>query len=330
MPRVGVTGASGFLARALEARLAGRHEVRGLFRAPGERSEAWESRGHGVVLGDLDDGSALAALVDGCDVVYHLAARTGKDDLAASRRVNVGGTENVARAARAAGVRRLIYVSSISVYAATRTADHTVTEDVSPANVPLLNPYSRTKHEAEVALRALAERGECPGFTTVRPTNVYGPWARSWFLDWARRLARLPVAIGGDIPVDLVHADDVADGLVLAAEADAARGEVLHLGHESVLLGEFARRVGRVIGRDVRRLPAPLDRVARTVLDRAHRVAKGSRRSMSLTWPVRYPHDRAERLIGYRPRISLDEGFRDLDRWYREVWLPRGADSRVR
>jgi UDP-glucose 4-epimerase len=319
-----VTGASGFFGRALERALGPQGGLRGLFRAESDRSKHWRASGHEVVLGDLGDRSALERLVAGADTVYHLAARMGKDNPRASHQVNVSGTAELARAARAAGVRRFVYVSSISVYAAT-PHDGMITEDVIPQRVDRLNPYSATKYEGELVLRELAARDEAPGFTIIRPTNVYGPWSRPWFLDWARRVQRVPFAIGGDIPIDVVHVDDVVAALLRAAEAPSAQGEVLHIGHETVLLGDFAVCVGQSVGREVRRLPASVDYLVRALLEAAYPIVKGGRRSMSLLRPVRYPHDKAQRLIGYDPQIHLADSVESLGRWYREEYLARSA-----
>lgn len=325
LPLAAVTGASSFLCRALERQLTGRARIRGLFRSPGAMSEAWTARGHEVVFGDIEDETALAGLVTGADVVYHCAARMGKDDPALSHRVNVDGTAQLARLSRMAGVRRLVYVSSISVYAATPSPTGVITEETLPANVDTLNPYSRTKHGGEMAVRALAERGDGPPFTILRPTSIYGPWSRSWFLDWVGRLQKVPVVVGGNVPVDVVHVEDVARALIQAAESPAAVNEVLHIGHHTVTLQEFGVLVGGAIGQRVWRLPGALDWVARHAVERLYRVVKGSRMSMSLTHPVRYPHTRAERVIGYAPRVSLEEGFAELGRWYREQ---QGGGSR--
>jgi nucleoside-diphosphate-sugar epimerase len=316
-----VTGASGFFGRALEKALAPEGGLRGLFRAPSEASKHWQTSGHEVVFGDLEDREALDALVAGADTVFHLAARMGKDDAEASHRVNVLGTEQLARAARAADVRRLVYVSSISVYAAT-PHDGEIIEDVAPQHVDRLNPYSATKYQGELVLRELSKKGEAPDFTIIRPTNVYGPWSGPWFVDWARRLQRIPVAIGGDIEIDVVHVDDVVGALREAANSPAARGEVLHIGHENVLLGEFAVSIGQAIGRKVRTLPGSIDYLVRALLEVAYPIVKGGRRSMSLLHPVRYPHDKARRLIGYEPQIRLADSVEGLGRWYREEYLP--------
>lgn len=320
MDRIAITGAGGFFSRALEPLLAERAPLRGLFRSSSDRSDAWRAQGHGVVFGDLVDDEALRALLTGVDVVYHLAARRGKDDPEDSRRVNVLGTERLARAAASAGVGRLVYVSSISVYAATDAPGGMITEEIEPRNVGLLNPYSETKYEGELVLRRLVESGDAPPVTIVRPTNVYGPWGRSWFLDWVARVRRVPVVIGGNIPVDLVHVDDVAAGLIQAGESPMAEHETLHLGHESVLLGDFGVRVGRAVGVPVRRLPRLPDYLARVAIERGHRLLHGHRRSTSLLRHLSFPHERARRLVGYAPRVSLDEGFEGLTRWFRETF----------
>jgi nucleoside-diphosphate-sugar epimerase len=322
MQTIAVTGGGGFFGRALEPQLAARARLRGLFRTRAPIADAWVAKGHEVVIGDLETESALEELVAGVDVVCHCAARIDKSDPAACRRVNVEGTERLARAAKAAGVQRLVYVSSISVYAATRTDNGVVTEDVVPQHVEKLNPYSATKYDGELAVRRLADAGAGPPFTIVRPTNVYGPWGRSWFLNWARRLQRVPVVMGGDIPIDLVHVDDVAAALVLACESAAADGEVFHIGHEVVELGEFEVLIGRAIGRRVRRLPGGLDFVLRAVQEAVYPWVQGGSRSPSLLRPLRTPHDKAVRAIGYAPKVDLETGLERVGRWYRDTWLP--------
>lgn len=308
-----VTGASGCIGRALLAELdrAGVAEVKALHRAP--RAAGPDRDRVTKVYGDLDDARALDELVWGVDVVYHCAATMEKSDPGLSHRVNVLGTRNVAEAALAAGVRRLVYVSSISVYAATRRTDPTITEDVEPENEARLNPYSRTKLQGERLLPAFAARGlEC---TIVRPTNVYGPWSRPWFTQWAALLRRTPWLVGG-IPIDLVHVGDVAQALVQAAQSPMARDDVFHVGHETVLLSEFLRRVGRLVARPARPLPRSLDRYLRYAIETGYRLVTGRVMSLSLTRPVSYPHTRATRAFGYAPRISLDEGFDLLADWY--------------
>lgn len=316
--RAAITGASGCLGRALAEAAAERGPVRGLFRARTALSDAWQARGREVVFGDFDDDAALAALVAGADVVYHCAARMAKNDPALSHRVNVQGTERLARAAREAGVGRLVYVSSISVYAATRRRDNTFTEDVEPANTHRLNAYSSTKYQGELVLRRLgAPRGLA--YTIVRPTNVYGPWSRPWFISWAQWLERLPVAVG-NVPIDVVHVDDVAAALARAGEASVAADETLHVGHETVTMRNFIELVGEAVQRRARKLPDTVDHLARFLAEGGYRLVTGKCMSMSLLRPAVYPHTKAHRLIGYQPRVHLREGFAALAAWYRQEY----------
>ena len=313
--RVGVTGANGCIGRALLARLgaAGDTEVNALCRRPASLEDTARPRRCRVVAGDLFDPDALAELVSGSDVVYHCAATMEKGDEERSHRVNVVGTENVASAALQAGVRRLVCVSSISVFAATRRRDFTITEDVEPENVGRLNHYSRTKLEGEHLLDAFSARGlAC---TVMRPTNVYGPWSHPWFSQWAEVLRRTPYIVG-NVPIDVVHSDDVAAAMIRAAASPGAADDVFHVGNESVLLSDFIRRVGHVVQRPVRALPSVLDRALRHTIETGYRTVSGRVMSLSLPRPAIYPHAKAHRAFGYAPAISLDAGFASLKAWY--------------
>ena len=310
-----VTGASGFVGDALLARLVTRRRVRALYRAPSERSAELQGLGCDVVLGDLDDERALAALVDGADEVYHCAATMAKTDPALSRRVNVDGTGRVARAALAAGVRRFVYVSSASVYAASRRDDNTYPEAFEPENVERLNHYSRTKYEGECVVRRLAE-GAGLRFTIIRPTNIYGLRSRPWFRQWASILRRVPVAFG-NVPIDVVYVKDVVMALEWAAVAEAAENEVFNIGHEMVKMSQFVGAVGCVIGRETKTLPPTVDRGVCVALDRGFSTFTRTQMSPSLVRPAIYPHAKARALFGYFPQYALLEGMAEMKRSYR-------------
>ncbi len=317
-----ITGASGFIGRVLVERLRAERPVRVLVRRRDELADRWERGGVEIVVGDLEDDAALARLVRGSDAVFHCAAFMGKSDPRRSHDVNVTGTASVARAALVADVRRFVYVSSISVFGATRAPDGVITERARPRRVHRLNAYARTKFLGERVVRRL---GATDGlaYTIVRPTNVYGPGSGPWFRQLAAMLARVPIAFG-DLPVDVVYVDDVADAMVLAAGSPGAVGEVFHVGHEMVPMNRFMVEVAAVMGRRARLLPRGVDRVVRTLVDRGYRVATGTCMSLSLRAPVRYPHDRASAVLGYAPGIDLAEGFARLRAWY-----AAGADAGV-
>jgi dihydroflavonol-4-reductase len=309
-----VTGASGFLGDALVARLITRRRVRALYRGPSERSAELEGLGCEVVLGDLDNDRALAALVDGADEVYHCAATMAKTDPALSHHVNVEGTERIARAALAAGARRFVYVSSTSVYAASHREDNTYPEAFEPENVERLNNYSRTKYEGERVVHRLAE-GEGLRFTIIRPTNIYGLRSRPWFRQWESLLRRVPVAFG-DVPIDVVYVKDVVLALEWAALSEAAENEVFNIGHEMVKMSQFVGAVGCVIGRPTRTLPPKFDRGVCVAIDRGFSTITRTKMSPSLVRPAVYPHVKARATFGYFPQYRLLDGMAEMKRLY--------------
>ncbi|HEX9729705.1 MAG TPA: NAD(P)-dependent oxidoreductase [Gemmatimonadales bacterium] len=311
---VAVTGASGFVGGALVARLLPHVRVRALFRPGDARAERLADRGCEIVRGDLDDTEALRRLVRGADTVHHCAATMGRRDAARSRAVNVLGTERLGRAALECGVRRFVYVSSISVFAATRRSDPWISEAIAPEHVERLNAYGRTKYEGELRVRALATSGGLR-YTIIRPTNVYGPGSGPWFHQWERMLRRMPIAIG-DFPIDVIWIDDLVEAMLQAAESEAAADEVFHVGHEMVKLNEFVRALGRVVGRRVLKLPAPLDRAVRAGVDRLYRAATGRQMSLSLVHPAYYPHSKASKAFGFAPRVPLEDGVARLTDWW--------------
>jgi len=310
-----VTGASGFLGEALVNRLLTTRRVRAFFRASCDASRALRARACEIVIGDLDNHDALAALVAGAEEVYHCAATMAKTDPALSQRVNVAGTEHVARAAVKAGVRRFVYVSSTSVYAASRRDDNTYTEAFEPENTRRLNHYSRSKYEGERVVRRLGA-DEGLGFTIVRPTNVYGLRSRPWFKRWEGLLRRVPVAFG-NVSIDVVYVNDVVMALEDAAASPAAENGVFNIGHEMIPLSRFVSAVGGVIGRTKRTLPPRIDRAVCVAVDRGFQVFTRTMMSPSLVQPARYPHDRARAVFGYSPRYSLPDGMAEIERLYR-------------
>ncbi len=320
-PIAAVTGATGFLGAGLVDQLIDRQRVRVLVRREDAQVSRWRERGCEVVLGDLGDLAALDALVRGAETVHHCAATMIKTDAALSHQVNVAGTENLGRAAHRAGVRRIMYVSSTSVYLATQGEDGVLTEDNEPVGTSSLNHYSRTKYEGEQVIRRLG--GELGlAYTIMRPTNIYGLRSGPWFRHWQARLARFPVAIGG-VPIDLVYVDDVATAMIQAAGIPAAAGEVFNVGHEMVPMNRFAVAVGKVTGRKVRVMPSSVDRILSIAIDRGYRRVTGSALSPSLVAPAHYPHAKATRAFGYAPRFTLESAFDDIARRYRAEQSPR-------
>jgi nucleoside-diphosphate-sugar epimerase len=216
-PTVVITGVSGFLGQAVLRRLAGSPAV-GALVGLDVREPGFRPRGLQFHLVDVT-GSDLGPLFEGADVLVHLAGvhdAIPDEDLMA--RVNVGGTRRVLAAAAAAGVNKVVLVSSAAVYGAWPNNSIPLNEDA-----PLRpNPgFPLGVHKAELE-RLLAEwaltRPEAVT-TVLRPAFVLGAQADHAIARLIR--ARVPLTVGGSVaPVQFVHEDDATEAIALAVERD--------------------------------------------------------------------------------------------------------------
>lgn len=309
MSLLAITGATGFVGSAvLDAARAEGHAVRALARRdqPAREGVTW-------VRGDLNDAAALAALVQGADAVIHVAGLTNTPDPAAFESANVTGTANVLAAMRAAGVKRLVFVSSLA------------------ARMPQLSAYGASKAKAE----ALVE-GSGLDWTTVRPPGVYGPRDVD-YLEMFRtaKWGFVPLPPGG--ASSIIHADDLARLLVILA-ASSSSGAV---GPASKNIYEpddgreggwshkdLAAAIGRAVGRA--RVFAPhLPRIVLDAAAAADRLARGDRAKLTAdrvgymchpNWVAR--SDRRPPPGLWQPQIAGEEGLKATAEWYRKAgWL---------
>jgi nucleoside-diphosphate-sugar epimerase len=317
--RLALTGATGFVGSHLLDRLRDR-EVALLVREE-RAAAALAGPRRTVVRGGVDDERALVALAEGADVVFHvagmIAARTEAEFLAANR----DGTAAVARACARAGVRRLVYVSSLAVTGPSE-AGRPVHDDTRPRPV---TPYGRSKLAGEEALRASGV-----AHAIVRPPVVYGPRDRQILRLF--RLAKrglVPLLGDGTQLLSLIHAADLADALVAAADAPA--GRVYHAAHPAIVTQrELAEAIGRAVGRSPRCLPLPAP-VVRAALAASGLASRLTRRPTLLD-PAKAPEllaaawtctaDGLARETGWHARVPLAEGLAQTAAWYRGAgWL---------
>ncbi len=194
---VAVTGASGFLGRALCARLSGRGvAVRALVRDPAAFPRDAGTRAARCELPDVLDETALA----GAAAVVHCAYATRELDQDRARRINEDGTRLVLAAARRAGVRQVVFVSTVAAY------------EGAPSY------YARSKHALERLFDPARD-------AIVRPGLIIGRGGQGLFqqlLDNMRRLRVVPLFGGGRQPLQTVHIDDVCEAVVRIVERDLA------------------------------------------------------------------------------------------------------------
>ena len=328
MPSALVTGATGLVGSHVVERLRrDGWQVRALVR---DRSRAaWlERMGVTLASGDTLEASTLSPALTGCDVVFHTAAAvTSGGGWEAFRRPNVDGTANVVDAAAAASVR-LVHVSSVAVYGSRARYDASgrkTSEETPLAPLGERAWYARSKRESEQLVLGAHAAGRVWA-TAVRPDVIYGPRDRQFVPRIARllRFGVAPVIGGGRTTLAVVHAANVADGMVRAAMHDAAGGQAYNLANDfDVTVAEFFRLAGDGLGRRLRfvSVPAP---IARAALGAAARVApvqlrSSLRQSMDfLTRDNPFTSERARRELGWTPLVHPHDGVPDAFRTYVE------------
>lgn len=256
---VAVTGANGFVGRALCAEAVKRGlAVRGLTRAPCILPPGVEN----VAVGEVDGNTEWQDALAGCDVVIHLAARVhimndmSSNPLAEFRRVNTLGTERLAQSAAAAGVRRLVNVSSIGVNGPSTDGDLKFTDQDIPDPH---NSYSVSKWEAEQALRSIQQSGQIE-VVTVRPPLIYGPGVGGNFLRLLGAVYRgipLPLGLTRNFR-DLLFVGNLADFLIVCAFHSVANGHTYLVSDGTpVSTHALLRGLARALGVQSRLFPVP-------------------------------------------------------------------------
>jgi dihydroflavonol-4-reductase len=257
--RVVVTGGAGLVGRAVVAALRARDDtVVALVRDP-DRARHVAELGAELVRDDLSDVPRLAELLRGADGLIH-AAGSYRIGIPASERAamwdaNVGTTTRLLDAAEAAATPRIVYVSTGNVYGNTHgaTVDERYTRDLGHG---FLSWYDETKYRAHEVAEQRIERGA--PIMIVLPSQVYGPGDRAGF---GRQLqlahdGKLPYLALADVRIGLVHADDLAAGIVAALDR-GRNGERYNLSGPETSLGEAIAVAARLGGRRPPRLHLP-------------------------------------------------------------------------
>ena len=305
--KVLTTGSTGFVGKSLLSALdAKRYLISTTRRAHSDCDSCFDSH----VVNNIDASTNWSPALNGADAVIHLAARvhimrdTTRDQLAAFRQVNMDGTLNLARQAAAIGVRRFIFLSTIGVNGNSTPLGTAFSENDAPHPH---DPYSVSKYEAEVGLRAISKS---TGMETViiRPTLVHGRKAPGNF----GRLTRL-VAKGLPLPLasinnrrSLVGIDNLVNFIVTCLEHPSAANETFLVSDgEDLSTPDLIRRMARAMNCPARLVPVP-----ESVLMAA--AAMLGRRDMAqrLCGSLQVNISKARALLDWKPPISVDEGLR--------------------
>jgi nucleoside-diphosphate-sugar epimerase len=302
-----VTGGTGFVGRHLVARLlTDGFSVRVLSRGPAPSALP---EGMAWAQGDLTVPASLASALRGVDTVVHAGAVLGEAGADAYERVNVAGTRAIALAAREAGVRRFVHVSSAGVYGDGDTGSpHAESDTPRP-----LTPYEKSKHAAEGALASALE-GSRVRWTILRPQGLYGP-DRPATQDFFRQVAHRSLWLHGPARV-VVHptcVEDLAWAVGRLMALDGLGREIINIGGARALeFHELVALVGRCVGRAPTQIRAPhWARMPAALLLRAwpaRDAAPPLLQRWSRAWINRaVSTDKARKLLGFSP-VPLERG----------------------
>jgi nucleoside-diphosphate-sugar epimerase len=309
---VAVTGAAGFIGSAMCRRLVSEgHDVIGVdvdSTAAGRVAET----GAQFRPADVADRGAVRGALDGAELVVHTAALLPGpgNGMADSIRVNVGGTENVCIAAKDAGVTRVVHLSSVAAWGYDFMTD--ITED-QPLATHSPHPYIATKAASELVARK-------HGATIVKPGDVYGPESQPWAVIpfELMKSGRAALPMKGRGVITLVYIDDLVDCIYRALTLPGGEGGLFTAWDgDPVTAKQFFDHYARMLGkRGVRTAPAAL-------LRPLMRLTPGVNPD-DLIFLMRravYPNARAREVLGWRPRVTLEDGMARTEDWLREAGL---------
>ena len=243
-----VTGATGFVGAAVaRALLREGWEVRALARQGSDRRNL-QSIAVEVVAGELADAASLQHALAGCEGLFHVAAdyRLGAFDPRQLYATNVEGTRNILNAARAAGVRRIVYTSSVATIGIPK--DGSPGTEASPSTLAdMIGHYKRSKFLAEEVAREAARGGAA--VVIVNPSTPVGPGdvkpTPTGQMVFDAAAGRMPAYV--DTGLNIVHVDDVANGHLLAFHRGKV-GERYILGGQDMTLREILVEISRLTG----------------------------------------------------------------------------------
>lgn len=304
-----VTGATGFVGRGLVPYLSARGVlVRAATRAQGSA---------GVAVGDIGPETDWSEALVGVDTVVHLAARvhvmkeTESDPDAAFDQVNLHGSRNLARQAAAAGVRRLVYVSSIKV----NGEGTALGKPFRPDDVPRpVDPYGRSKWRAEQALgQVAAETGL--ELTIIRPPLVYGPGVGGNFAALIRLVERgFPLPFGAiDNRRSMVGLENLHSLILTAARHPDAAGRVFLVSDDNDV---STRALVEAIGRGLGRKPLLLS-VSPSLIDWAGALVGKRDVAQRLLSSLQVNIGDTKVVLGWEPSVSIEQGIAETLAAYR-------------
>jgi nucleoside-diphosphate-sugar epimerase len=313
--RVLVTGANGFVGQHLCPYLIAQGFT---LRAALRRQQPDWAVCEQVAIGDITAECDWSAALEGVDAVFHLAGRahvmreTVDDPLAQFRQVNVAGSRRLAQQAAAAGVKRLIYLSSIKVNGE-RSINQPIEADDGAAPE---DAYGQSKWEAEQALRKIAEESGME-LVIVRPVLIYGRGVKGnlqHLAGWVRKGLPLPLGRVNNRR-SLVNIQNLLDFLHTCLLHPDAAGEVFIVADgEDLSTPQLIRKLAAAMGVSPRLVPLPI-----SLLHLLGRLSGRSAAIERLCGDLQVNIDKNKRLLNWVPKVSVESALREMVRRHADI-----------
>jgi nucleoside-diphosphate-sugar epimerase len=319
-----VTGGTGFTGSHLAKRLLLKgHKVRVVDNKQGLFYDELVNLGADITIGSVTSKELVDRLVEGCDVVHHLAAAFREVDLPDEvyQNVNVNGTRYLLESAIKHGVKKFVYCSTCGVHGDVKHIPAAEDAPIAPADI-----YQATKYEGEVVAQEFINQGL--DVTILRPTAIYGPGdPERWLMLFKRtRSGRFLMFGDGRAKYHPLYIDNLVDAFELAVEKEAANGQTYLIADEQYYsITEIVKAVGRAQGieLDIIHLPFwPLWMLA-FLVESISKPLKISpplfRRRVDWFRQNRaFDISKAKCELGYQSKIDLQIGLRETASWYKE------------
>nr|MDO8084742.1 NAD-dependent epimerase/dehydratase family protein [Candidatus Sigynarchaeum springense] len=326
-----VTGANGYIGSHLVDRLlAGQDDkvVAMVLKGTDESNldDAKKSPKFSIVYADLMDPASLEKACDGIDTIYHLAALVtdwAPKDL--YTRVIVGGTKNMVDAAIKAGVKRLVYMSSLVVHG---LGGHVHADETAPIRPVPFFPYAVAKAEAEAFLQDVIKAGKLE-VVIVRPGfDIIGPRSATTFAQLAAQLekGRYAFMAGGKKLITLVNVKNLVAGMAHVGAYPAAAGEAYVVTDVSWTHRKYAEEICKRFGSQLKAVSVPYALAAfiASIMEGFARLFKAKKGPILNRYRVSIPRNdidfRSDKLLstGFKPPFSLEQGLDEAVAWYKE------------
>jgi nucleoside-diphosphate-sugar epimerase len=328
-----VTGATGFTGGHLARQLIERgYVVRALVRdKQAATAQDLAAAGIELIQGDVGEAAAVDAAAESMTHIFHIAAvfRSANHPDDYYYRTNRDSVAHVLAAARTHGARRVVHCSTCGVHGDVAEIPANEETAFNPGDV-----YQRSKLAGEdLARQAMADGAPV---SVVRPTGIYGP-GDTRFLKLFRTIENGTFRMfgSGDIAYHMTYIDDMVQGLILAGEHPAAIGEVFLIGYDSyTTLNKLVEKVAATLGVKPPKLKLPVTPLmaAATLCEFACKPFNidpplHRRRVAFFTKARAFSVDKAKRLIGFQPEVSLEVGLSRTAGWYRSMGYLRAPSK---